>query len=186
MSKLSYSRAGMGFVEIVIAVLIVTACAVPIIYMVTSSRTDTTKAINYLRAVELANEVLDWAAVAEFSKLDSSSLSAFTGSLVEESSGSILPVAVPIISPENLVWKSDGLMAEKLSYSEQYGIAYFYREVAVEDVTATYLQPNMLKKVTVWVKWSEAHRPANINRPDDRNRQIELSVLILNDNTLKY
>jgi hypothetical protein len=43
-----------------------------------------------------------------------------------------------------------------------------------------------LKKVTVTVKWSEGHRPANLNIPDDRSRQVQLSVLILNDQQLSY
>lgn len=181
-----FSRAGLGFVEIVIAVLVISACAVPVVYMVTSSRTDTTKAINYLRAVELANEVIEWASIAEFSKLDASTFSAFTGSLVEESAGNVLPVSLAVASPDNPVWKADNLMAGNLSYSEQYGHAYFFREVEITDVTDSYLQPDLLKKVTVRVKWSEAHRPANINLPDDRSRQVELSVLLLNDNTLRY
>lgn len=180
------AKAGLGFVEIVIAVLVISACAVPVVYMVTSSRTDTTKAINYLRAVELANEVIEWASVAEFSKLDAITFAALTRSLVDETSGNDLPVSLAVVAPNNQVWKADNLMAGNLTYSEQYGHAYFFREVEITDINDSYLQPDLLKKVTVRVKWSEAHRPVNISLPGDRSRQVELSVLLLNDNTLKY
>ena len=176
----------MGFVEIMIALLIVAACAVPIVYMVTSSRTDTSKAIHYLRAVELANEVLEWASVADFSQLNEANFAAFCGSLAEESAGGLVPAKLAVVSPENPVWKTDKLMVDELSYSEQYNNGFFYREVKIADVTDSYLQTNLLKKVTVTVKWSEAHRPANINLPDDRNRQVEMSVLLLNERNLNY
>jgi len=180
------SRSGIGFVEIIIAVLVVTASAIPVIYMVTSSRTDTTRAINYLRAMELANEVIEWASVARFSQLDSGSFSAFTGSLVEYDSGNLRPVKVAVSSTENPVWKNDNLMADSLDYSEQYGNAYFFREVRIEDVNESYIKPELLKKMVVTVKWSEAKTPANLNLAEDRSRQVELSVLILNDENLLY
>lgn len=179
-------RRAMGFVEVLIAVLVVTASAIPVIYMVTSSRTDTSKAINYLRAVELANEVLEWASLAEYSQLDDSTFAAFCGSLTEESAGNLIPANLAVTAPENPVWKADSLMSNNLSYSGQYSNAFFYREVAITDVDDSYLQPGLLKKVTVTVKWSEAHRPANLNVPDDRTRQVELSVLLLNEKNLNY
>lgn len=176
----------MGFVEIIIAVLVVTASAIPVIYMVTSSRTDTTRAINYLRAMELANEVIEWASVANFSKLDAGDFSAFTGSLVADESGSLKPVSVAVSAPENPIWKNDSLMADSLNYSEQYGNAYFFREVKIENVTESYIKSGLLKKMVVTVKWSEGKTPANFNVGDDRSRQVELSVLILNDDNLLY
>ena len=181
-----FHRMGMGFVEVLIAVLVVSACAVPVIYMVTSSRTDTSKAIHYLRAVELANEVIEWASLAEFSQIDDSTFSAFCGSMVEESGGGLTPVKLAVSPTTHPVWSKDALMAGALQYSEQYNNAWFFREVEISEVNDSYLQPGLLKKVTVRVKWSEAHRPANINLSDDRNRQVELSVLLLNDKNLTY
>ena len=181
-----FHRMGMGFVEVLIAVLVVSACAVPVIFMVTSSRTDTSKAIHYLRAVELANEVIEWASLAEFSQIDDSIFSAFCGSMVEESGGGLTPVKVAVSPTTHPVWSKDALMAGALQYSEQYNNAWFFREVEISEVNDSYLQPGLLKKVTVRVKWSEAHRPANINLSDDRNRQVELSVLLLNDKNLTY
>lgn len=179
-------KAGIGLVEVLIAVLVVSACAVPVVYMVTSARTDTTKAINYLRAMELANEVIEWASVARYSKVDAAYFSAFAGPLAEEEGADLKPVSIAVDDPTNTVWSSDGLTADSLAYSEQYNNAFFYREIEIENVSDSYIRPDLLKKVTVTVKWSEGHRPANINLPDDRTRQVQLSVLILNDENLSY
>ncbi|GAB1355508.1 hypothetical protein MASR1M12_42520 [Erysipelotrichia bacterium] len=181
-----HSRRAMGFVEVLIAVLVVAACAVPVVYMVTSSRTETSKAIHYLRAVELANEVIEWASVTEFSQLDNNAFSSVRGPLVEEDGAGFAPMKVLLAAPAHPVWNKDGLMASVLQYSEQYNNAWFFREVEISDVSSGYLQNDMLKKVTVRVKWSEAHRPANPNLPHDRNRQVEMSVLLLNDKNLMY
>lgn len=183
-AKLKISQ-GIGLVEVLIAVLIVAVSSIPVIYMVTSSRTDTSKAINYLRAVELANEVIEWAQAVNFEDLDESKFSAFVGSLADDSSGQIMPVPVGVAPPENANWSS-GLAANSLMYSEQYGIAYFYREVEFEDIpAASNLNEGMLKKMTVRVKWNEATVPSSLHSPD-RGRQVELSVLLINDKNMNY
>ncbi len=178
-------RRGMGFVEVMIAVLVVTASAIPIIYMVTSSRTETSRAINYLRAMELANEVIEWAGAAEFSLIDESSLAAFCGSISEEASGGLKTAVLATADPENPAWLADSLMSGDLQYSDQYNTGFFYREVEVTEVNESYLQQNLLKKLTVRVKWSEGERPANLNLSDNRTRQVELSVLLLNEKNLQ-
>lgn len=185
-ARYCHKAAGLGLVEVLIAVLVVSACAVPVVYMVTSARTDTTKAINYLRAMELANEVIEWASVAKFNKVNAAYFSAFAGPLAEESGTNLNPVPIAVTEPENSVWSSDGLTANNLSYSEQYNNAFFYREIEIENVSDSYIRPDLIKKVTVTVKWSEGRRPANINLPDDRTRQVQLSVLILNDENLSF
>ncbi len=182
--KIEKKRLGMGFVEIMIAVLVVTGCAIPVIYMLTSSRTETSKAINYLRAMELANEVIEWATAAEFSQVDAGSLSAFCGSISEIHGSDLQTVGVATAEPDHQTWKSDGLMANNMKYSEQYNTGFFYREVEVENVDDSYLQTDLLKKLKVRVKWSEGERPANLNISDNRTRQVELSVLILNEKNL--
>ncbi|MDD3147097.1 MAG: hypothetical protein PHD82_07330 [Candidatus Riflebacteria bacterium] len=179
------NHVGMGFVEVMIAVLVVTASAIPIIYMVTSSRTETSRAINYLRAVELANEVIECASAAEFSQVTPTTLSGFRGSISEEFSAGLKTVAVDTVDPENQSWKADSLMAMDLHYSEQYNTAFFFREFELTDINESYLRPGMLKKLTVRVKWSEGERPANLNVPENRTRQVELSVLLLNEKNLQ-
>ena len=185
MNSIFFSRRyGISFVEVLIAVLIVTACAIPVIYMLTSSRTETSRAINYLRAMELANEVIEWAGAVEYSAIDESALSAFCGSISEEQSGGIKTVKVATVEPENKTWKNDELMVDDLQYSDQYNTGFFFREVEISDVNDSYFQNNLLKKLTVRVKWSEGERPANLNL-SDRTRQVELSVLLLNEKNLQ-
>ncbi|HAE38831.1 MAG TPA: hypothetical protein DCG57_09360 [Candidatus Riflebacteria bacterium] len=182
--RLNRSR-GLSFVEVLVAVLIVAVSSIPVLYMVTSSRTDTSKAINYLRAVELANEVIEWAQAVNFEDLDESKFSAFVGSLADDSTGQIMPVPVGVATPENTNWSS-GLAANNLKYSEQYGIAYFYRVVKFEDIPGSgNLNAGMLKKMTVFVKWNEAAVPSSLHSPD-RDRQVELSVLLINDKNMNY
>ena len=180
-----FRKSGLGFVEVLIAISIISACAIPIVYMVTSSRTDTSKAINYLRAMELANEAIDWAMVTPFERLDDGIFSGVGGTLVRDSSGNLEPEFVQVGVPSNPIWVNDwtdrGIMGDKIKYSEQYNKAFFWREIKIENVTGNYFQPNLLKKVIVTVKWSEGKRPANVNIGDDRMRQVQLSVLLLND-----
>jgi len=182
--ELKKSR-GISLVEVLIAVLIVAVSSIPVIYMVTSSRTDTSKAINYLRAVELANEVIEWAQAVKFEDLDEGKFSAFVQTLVDDSSGELKPVPVGVAPPENANWAS-GLAAENLMYSEQYCVAYFFREVEFEDIPgSTNLNDGMLKKMTVRVKWNEAAVPSSVHN-SDRDRQVELSVLLINDKNMNY
>lgn len=184
--RIARFRHGIGFVEVIVAVLIAAVSALPVVYMVSSSRTDTSKAINYLRAVELANEVIEWAQGVKYEDLDDGMFSAFVGTLVEDNSGTMTPVPVRAAPPENPNWAGGNFAGADLKYSEQYGNAFFYREVEFEDVVgSTYFNDGMLKKMTVRVKWNEASLPSSVNSPD-RDRQVELSVLILNDANMNY
>jgi hypothetical protein len=179
-------KRGLGFVEVIVAILIAAACAAPVIYMVTSSRTDTSKAINYLRAMELANEAIEWATISRFSSVNDSTFSALAGPITTDEGGGLRTADLALGSPDNTVWSEDGLITNQLSYSQQYNNAFFYREIDIEDISDSHVNDGLLKKVTVTVKWSEGHRPANLNIPDDRSRQVQLSVLILNDQQLSY
>jgi hypothetical protein len=179
-------RQGIGFVEVLVAVLVVAASAVPVVYMVTSSRTDTSKAINYLRAVELANEVIEWAQSVKFEDLNDITFSSSVGTLVEDSSGALLPGFVGAVPPENQNWTSANFAMTNFKYSEQYGNAFFWREVEFEDINgATYFNDGMIKRMTVRVKWNEGEPPAS-HYTSERDRQVELSVLLLNDANMNY
>ncbi|GAB4270119.1 MAG: hypothetical protein Kow0029_06670 [Candidatus Rifleibacteriota bacterium] len=179
-------KAGLGFVEVLIAVIVISACAIPIIYMVTGARADTSKAINYLRAMELANEAIEWASVTPFENVTEATMAAFSGPITEDVGGALQSAKIAVDSPENKVWENDNFTVSSLKYSQQYDKAFFYREIQVEDISDSYVAANLLKKVTVKVKWSEGYRPANINLPDDRSRQVQLSILLLNDQNLSY
>lgn len=180
------ARNGISFVEVLIAVLIAAVSALPVVYMVTSSRTDTSKAINYLRAVELANEVIEWAQGVAFEDLESAGFSTYVGTLADDSTGSITPMQVGAAAPANPNWTSGNFAPENLKYSEQYGNAFFFREVEFEDVPGSLnFSDGMLKKMTVRVKWNEGSAPASVYN-SERDRQVELSVLLLNDSNMNY
>lgn len=178
-------RFGLSFVEILIAILVVTGCAVPIIYMVSSTRTDTVKAINYLRAVELANEAIEWAAASKLSNLNNGTFSAFNECLVSAGGSGLTAKKLLTAQPSNPAWKSGNLMATDLQYSEQYNKCYFWRQIDIQDVNAGHFQKNLIKKVTVTIKWSEG-KTAPINSDKGRTRQVQLSVLLLNDKNLFF
>jgi len=179
-------RLGISFVEVLIAVLIAAVSAVPVVYMVTSSRTDTSKAINYLRAVELANETIEWAQAMRFEELDGVAFSTFVGTLADDTSGTIMPMPVGIATPKRPEWAQGYFVTGDLKYSEQYGNAFFYREVEFEDVPGTLnFNEGMMKKMTVRIKWNEASLPSSLHS-SERDRQVELSVLLLNDSNMNY
>ena len=184
-SRFQTKQNGLSFVEILIAILVVTSCAVPILYMVTSTRTDTVKAINYLRAVELASEAIEWATASNFSDLNNGTFSALGDSLVSGSGTGLTPIKIATTQPNNQAWKAGNLMADDLSYSEQYNKCFFWRTIDISDITASHFQNNLIKKVVVTVKWSEG-KTAPITSDDNRTRQVQMSVLILNDKNLYF
>ncbi len=183
----THKTKGFSFAEIMVAVAVLSVCIFPIFYLTNSSRTETTRAINYLRAVELANEVLEWCTIAKYEEITEMNMAAFTGSMTEMTGDSIQTVILPTTAAENEIWKNDALVVDSLFYSEQYAHLYFYREVEVQELTGLAgIDPSLIKKVSVTVSWSEASQPSNINNPKDRNRKLKVSMLIGNNGSLTY
>ncbi|MGM0600463.1 MAG: hypothetical protein ACQETH_11695, partial [Candidatus Rifleibacteriota bacterium] len=133
-----------------------------------------------------ANEAIEWVSSARYDQINPTTLAALSETLSNDTTGVLEPVEIAVNDPANSVWQADDFMAEELKYSEQYNNAFFYRELEVESVESSYLNSDLLKKVTVTVKWSEGKRPSNLNVSDNRNRQVQLSVLVLNDRNLYY
>ncbi len=177
-------RRGFTFAEIIVAVLIAAMCAAPIVYMTMSSRKETSKAINYLRALELANEAIEWASLSSFEELEK--LQNGQGSLQEQSGSGFTPVKVNLKPPENQDWVTEEVVADQIRYSEQYLNAFFFREVAVEEIGAgNGIDAGHLKKVTVTVLWNEGQVPEQLFDAK-RMRKITLSTLVGNDKKLDY
>lgn len=173
---------GLTFAEIMVAVLIVFVVAMPIVYVTTSSRKDTSRAIFYLRAVELANETLEWATIIDYEDLTDETLQGYTGSITDSSSNGTKCVSLQINSkPKNKQWENN-LLTKELKYPDQYAGQYYYRHAKVEE-----LDNGNLKKVTVKVKWAEDKRPKQVDKFDDkgntdgRDRYVEMSVIILKE-----
>ena len=179
------SRRAFTFTEVLIALLVVLACGVPIFYMVTSTRTDTSKAINYLRAMELANEAIEWANASEFSKLESM-LPNTGGTLVTQSGSGFQAEKVALVAPANAQWTSDGLVANDIRYSEQYNNAFFFRTIEVTPDPVASVKAGSMVKVTVTVEWCEGRKPANPSVRADRMRSIQLETFVLNERDVAY
>ncbi|MBF0502143.1 MAG: hypothetical protein HQM09_18530 [Candidatus Riflebacteria bacterium] len=173
---------GFGFVEVVMAAVVMAGCAVPILWLMSSARMETSKAINYLRAVEMANETIEWASVIPFEDLSGNNkdLSGLEGAY----SDSIFDNKL-LHTGSNPAWTQVPL-ANDLTYSDQYDNAFFFREIKIDDPP----QPNFkgfVKKITVTISWNEGHPPqiSNSNSPP-RMRKIELSCLLFNDHKIEY
>ena len=174
---------GFTFAEIVVAVAIVTIVAVPVYYLLTNTKVGTAKAINYLRAMELANEVIEWANITPYEKLwdgiKSPFAQGYSDSLVVAGT---TPKATAIQVSANTGWKD---LATKLEYSEQYNSAFFYRKVEIKPVAGVPYQGYLLE-VTVTVSWNEGKAPAIITDPADRMRKITLSCLLMHERKMDY
>ena len=181
-----YKKHAFGLVEIIVALLIIVAAGIPIMKIIFQSRTETSSSINYLRAMELADEVIEWANVAKFKDVDN--LKNLSGSIVEYTGdkAEMIKINTSEVSYDN--WKDPNLFNNNINHSDQYCNAFFYRDIKVEPVTSKYssFENNLLKKVTVKVKWSEGFKPANLNVDSNRNKEIQLSVLVINDDNLLY
>jgi len=161
-----------------VAILVAAVLAVPLFYLVTSTRTDTSKAINYLRAMELANEAIEWANVIPFHKIKE--LEGTGGSLVEDLGGNFVPVKLAVVN--NGMWAG---LAPQIQYSDQYPTAFFHREIIVGSITQSVPWRDAMAKVTVTVSWNEGKKP-DILDSTDRMRKITLYALIFNDRKLDY
>ncbi len=180
------NKKALGLIEVVIAVVIVIGAGIPILKMVSSSRSETSSSANYLRAMELADEVLEWASVAKFKDLENA-LNSENGTIIVEGGSGLTPEEIHTAPAENENWKNSGFFIEKQKYSDQYNKAFYFRTIEVEDVKSPVIQSDMLKKVTVTVKWIEGRRPSNLNVDNgERNRQVKLSILVINDDNLLY
>ena len=173
-----------GLVEVIIALLVIVSAGIPILKMVFHTRTETSSSVNYLRAMELADEVIEWANASKFKDVDK--LSELSGSITESSTNKMKNINTAEISNEN--WKNSGFFSKNIKYPNKYSNAYYYRDIKVEPVTNSYntFESNLLKKVTVKIKWSEGRVPSNLELDSERNREIQLSVLVINDDNLLF
>ncbi|NLI75414.1 MAG: hypothetical protein GX442_03085 [Candidatus Riflebacteria bacterium] len=181
-------RRGLSFPEIMVAVVVISLCVVPLLWVLNSSRTDTSKAINYLRAVELANEAIEWASVAPLYRkgYTNDTVRQIGGSLVTAVGSGFSPAPIDVTPSANGDWQAEGLLAPSLTYSEQYNSAFFFRTIDVQDVTGG-IRQGFLRRVTVTVEWAEGKKPQHLDQPGgERNKKIVLTTLILDDKQLIY
>ncbi len=178
------NKKAFGLLEIIVVLVIVVGAAIPILRMVTGSRKETSSSVNYLRAMELADEAIEWANLAKFDEVDK--LKNLSGTILEDNGTAIVPIKINTTTVDYPNWVGSEIFSNELKYSEQYSNAYFYRDIDVQPVVSSNIANNLLKKVVVTVKWSEGYKPSNLNDPSNRSRQIQLSVLVINDENLIY
>lgn len=168
----SKSRLGVSFVEIVVAIFVFAMMALPVYVFMTSVRTDNVKNISYLRAMELAEESLEYVQLLPVDRSFKAKAEAISGSLLIE---------VPDISAACVLIGTDDyyrdILADRLQYSEQYNPSYFYRTVEVHDLTGT-AYSELLKKVVVTIYWDDSRQVNNLHDLGAKTRKVVMACLI--------
>lgn len=172
------NKKGFTIAEIVIATVIFVVVFTGIFYMSTSTRAETSKSINYLRALELAQEAVDWINAAPFADVNETNLAILSGSLVDSSNGN----SIKIPSGDNAKKSID-----ETKYPKDYSKCYYYRTIKIDNING---MPNnrFLKKITVGIYWNEGKEPKRIETGSgepDRMRKLFLSTVIF-DNKAYY
>ncbi|HAE39000.1 MAG TPA: hypothetical protein DCG57_10235 [Candidatus Riflebacteria bacterium] len=172
--SLMKTNRGMSFVEVLLAVIIASLLFSSIIWFVSSTRVATGKSTNYLRALQLAQETIDWVHALEFSNLTEDKLSLLEGSLVDSQTGHSVVLAKSNVTGKESV----------LAYPDDYCKSYFYRRIVLEKLSSVKSGSRLLKKVSVHIYWNEGQKPAQVDSlsaEPDRMRQITLSTLLFDE-----
>lgn len=161
--------------EITVATAVLILMFASLMLVNTSSRAETSQSINYLRALQLAQEAIDWINSAPFSEVTESRISFLEGSLVDPSSGNSIKMPVGENAKNSI---------DSPQYPDDYSKCYFYRTIQIEDLKDEVPNGRFLKKVTVGIYWNEGKVPKKIestsNEPD-RMRKLMLSTIIFNE-----
>ncbi|MBU1106044.1 MAG: hypothetical protein KKB51_05190 [Candidatus Riflebacteria bacterium] len=167
---------GFSFVEIVIATGVAAALFGTLIWFITSTRIETSKSVNYLRALQLAQETIDWLHATPADRLTPEILQIFDGSLVNPQSGKSEKIAT---------CKKDNNDAPQLNYPEEYCAAWFYRKVTLEKLDQKLPGARFLRKATVQIFWNEGKQPTKLeplSGEPDRMRKISMSAVLFDEN----
>lgn len=174
------ARAGFTFAELIIAVFVFSIISVPLYLLLSSTRTDTAKSINFMRAMELAQEGIEWVQLTENDQNFRLNAENFSGGLVMENGASFKPAEV-MVAGNN---RYGNQLLPTVQYSEQYNTAWFYRMIKVEDVKGTQKYCRLLKKVRVSVFWNDGKKVKNLHDASGRSKKVVLETLILDGKLL--
>lgn len=156
------SKRGFSLSEVVMAVLVMTMCLIPVLLLLSSTRTDTSRGVHRLRMMELANETIDWIMVCPFERLDQ---------LAGFASGDITPV--PVVEGSNnrmkpfIVSNPSGM-----TYAAEYGTS-IKRLVTLKDIPDS---NGNLKEAEVRVSWKESNQ----------DYSYAISTLVCNEGLREY
>ena len=168
------NKKGYSLAEVVIATVIFAGIFTGLILLTTSSRTETSKSINYLRALQLAQEAIEIINSSPFEKVTDSNLSFLSGSLIDPATNK----SVKILAGNN----AKNTISE-FNYPDDYTKCYYYRTIKINDLSSI---PNnrFLKKITVGVYWNEGKIPNKLESTSgepDRMRKLELSTIVFDE-----
>jgi len=147
--------------EIMVATTIMLVCLIPILYLLTSTRTETSKTVHRLRVMELVHESVDWIHSCPYGSLEA---------LANVVNGDV--AGVPITGNENV--KLDPFLAQtpaEMAYSKEYGP--MKRTIDITPVTGS---NDWLKKASIRIDWTEGRGAYS----------WKLSTLCVNENALDY
>ncbi len=167
-------RNGFSFVEIIVALSISVVFFGGLIWFASTTRVETSKAGNYLRALQIAQETIELIQSMPQSELTPAKIQMFDGSMVDPATRN--SVKIPVHSGS--AWQP----ATK-RYPEQYNNAWFYRKVRLEQVNSGG-GSRFLRKVSVDVFWNEGKTPERIDSigaEPDRMRKLSLATLLFDE-----
>ena len=174
MMKNYNNRKAFSLTEIIVATVVFVAIFTALGLLTSSTRTDTSKSINYLRALQLAQEAIDWVNSAPFSEVTDNNIAFLRGSLVDSSTSKSVKINIGSNGKSSI---------EKAFYPEDYSKCFYYRTVEIDDLKGI-KNNRFLKKITVGVYWNEGKMPKNIetaSKEPDRMRKLFLSTIIFNE-----
>lgn len=168
-------RRAFSFVEIIIAFTVAAVFFGGILHFITATRSETSKAERYLRALQIAQETIELAQSTPFEELTGSKMQVFEGSLVNPQTKRSVNLPFHADSP----WQP-----QTKGYSDQYTKAYYYRKVKVDQVDPSTPNARFLRMVTVEVYWNENQVPASLETvagTPDRMRKLALSAIVFDE-----
>ncbi|HEY9071172.1 MAG TPA: hypothetical protein VIV61_13020 [Candidatus Ozemobacteraceae bacterium] len=168
-------RMGFTFVEIVIATGVALVFFAGLIHFASATGSETSRAENYLRALQIAQETIELVQSMPVGELTDAKLQIFEGSLVDSQTRQ--SVALPV-HPES-AWKP---VTKK--YPEQYTKAYFYRKLRLEPLEGEAANGRFLRKLIVEVFWNEGRVPDKIDAiggTPDRMRKLALATVLFDE-----
>jgi len=166
---------GISFVEILIAFAIAFALFAGIISLTSTTRIETRKAGNYLRALQLAQEAIDLVQSTPSAELLQSKMQIFEGSLINPQTGQ----SIMIPHHQDSAWQP-----QTKKYPEQYNNAFFFRKLRLEELDASIPNARFMRKVVADVYWNENKVPEkmeSMSSEPDRMRKLSLATLIFVD-----
>jgi len=174
-SGFSRRRHGFSFIEIVVAIGVSLVFFGGLIYFASTTRAETSKAVNYLRALQIAQETIELVQSMPFADAMASGVQIFEGSLIDPQTGQ--SVKIPF-------HQSSGWQPQTKTYPEQYNNAWFYRKIRIDDLPNSVANARFMRKISVDVYWNESKKPErieSIGAEPDRMRKLSLATLIFDE-----